>query len=170
MLSLLSLAPLAYAFLPACEPPVVIDLRNRAAYESRHIVGSVSVPAATLGERMYELPPPREWPLTMVGSANDLAVARELLQPVWQYDERDVADPALWASEQTAAGPTDGAAPWRPNAFLASVVRAIEPEALPAGALCDVGCGRRVRCECCVHAQGVCRLVPKACHATRPGG
>lgn len=132
----------AYAFLPPTEPPVVVDLRPRADFEKRHLAGSVSLPAAALYERMYELPPPQEWPLTLVGSRDDLARAREILAPRgWRYEAHDANGKKLWDEHATASGAPAIAQAWRPNAFLAAVVRGLDLHALPEGSLVDVGCG-----------------------------
>ena len=55
-------------------PGVVIDLRPNADFANGHFAGSTSLPVSFLRERMFELPPPGEWPLTLVGSAADLGL------------------------------------------------------------------------------------------------
>ena len=61
--------------------PVVIDLRAPAAYSENHLVDANSVPIADLKRRMYELPPPGEWPIELLGEAHEISLAQELLTP-----------------------------------------------------------------------------------------
>jgi len=128
-----------FPFLPKNEPPVVIDLRRTGDFQSQHLVGSASLPVTQLRQRMFELPPPREWPLALIGTASDLSHAREILHPRgWQFDQLDAADSALWAESATASGTSD-ASTWRPNAFLAGVLRNVQPPC--CGVALDMGCG-----------------------------
>ena len=127
------------SFLAAGEPPVVVDLRPREAFEQCHLSGSSSLPLTSLRARLFELPPPGEWPLTLVGSAAELETARALLLPKgWEFEERHADDSAFWEGAASESGP-DSAPLLRPNAFLASALRQVDlPE---AGAAIDVGCG-----------------------------
>ena len=128
-------------FLPASEPPVIVDLRSRSAFERLHLAGSASVPVQELETRMFELPPPREWPMEVVGSAEDLVAARRLLHSRgWKYAEHDADDPGFWVNQPTASGPSNVVS-WRPNAFLAAIVRELDLSAMPSGTYVDVGCG-----------------------------
>ena len=126
------------------EAPVVIDLRPSAEYEAGHLAGSASLPVASLQRLLYELPPPGEWPLTLIGAKDELATARDLLQPKgWDAVELDASDPATWACDghvtQLEEGATS-ASTLRPNSFLASVLSSVEMPAAP-GAAIDLGCG-----------------------------
>jgi len=118
---------------------VVVDLRPREAFEQCHLSGSSSLPLTSLRVRLFELPPPGEWPLTLVGSAAELETARALLLPKgWKFEERHADDSAFWEGAASESGP-DSAPLLRPNAFLASALRQVDlPE---AGAAIDVGCG-----------------------------
>ena len=120
-------------------PNVVIDLRPNAAFANGHLAGSTSLPVSSLRERMFELPPPGEWPLTLVGSAADLATARELLYSKgWSATETLIAEGDGWAQAHEAG--LQSASCLRPNAFLAAVLEELErPES--GGAAIDVGCG-----------------------------
>jgi len=130
----------SFDFLPATEPSIVIDLRSRADFKSRHLTGSASLPANELRERMFELPPPQEWPLTLIGSTADLAAAREVLHPRgWRFEERDTCEPSFWCDQYAAAGESE-LQTWRPNAFLAHVVRELKHTA-EGGLALDIGCG-----------------------------
>lgn len=124
----------------AGEPPVLVDLRPTAEFEAKHLAGACSLPLDSLRERMFELPPPGEWPLSLIGDESDLAAAREILEPRgWQPLSLDAADADTWADRELTSGAST-AQSWRPNSFLAAVLRAVE---LPSdgGAAVDVGCG-----------------------------
>ena len=127
------------SFLPK-EPPVVVDLRARTAFAERHLEGACHLPVAELQTRMYELPPPGEWPLALVGSREELDTADSLLRPKgWTASLCDVDDEATWRNQPQGAGP-DSAPSWRPNSFLAAVLREVSP--LPScGIAVAVGCG-----------------------------
>ena len=127
------------SFLPN-EPPVLVDIRGRRAFEERHLAGSCHVPLAELQERMYELPPPGEWPLALIGSDDEVRAADELLgRKGWSALHYDPADEATWSARPHEAGDTSVPS-WRPNSFLAAVLR--EVGELPAsGVAIDVGCG-----------------------------
>ena len=118
--------------------PVCIDLRP-ASHATQP--GACSVPLATLERRLFELPPPGEWPLELVGTSEQLAAARELLYPKgWRAREIEIgAD----ASADAAAAAPAAVSPYRPNSFLAAALDAL-PEldhaALP-GLAVDLGCG-----------------------------
>lgn len=119
-------------------PPVLVDLRPQAAFEERHVAGSCSVPLDALRERMFELPPPGEWPLALIGDAHELAAARELLSPKgWRAAELDAAAASTWAGPLSSGA--SSAQSWRPNSFLSAVLGAFDFPA--AGAAVDVGCG-----------------------------
>lgn len=88
-----------------------------------------------LPERLYELPPPGEWPLQLIGTKNQLEAAQGLLQPRgWQADELEI-------SCTTSRHPPDST-PYRPNSFLAAVLAALELDASDeVGLAVDLGCG-----------------------------
>lgn len=121
-------------------PPVLIDLRaNGLIYP-----GACSVPTASLQERLFELPPPGEWPLELVGSADDLAAARDLLEPKgWRprvilADDAD--DDVMTADDDDDSD--EPASPYRPNSFLSAALPALELHASDApGLAVDLGCG-----------------------------
>ncbi len=124
------------------EPPVLIDLRSAAAFASGHLAGATSLPVSALRERLYELPPPGEWPLTILGDARELAEARALLSPKgWTFVEAIDAERAdTWSGADVETGGVS-APSWRPNSFLAAVLREIEPPRGEAAVAVDVGCG-----------------------------
>ena len=130
--------------------PVCIDLRPAAAYRRGHRAGSANVPLEDLETRLFELPPPGEWALTLVGAREDLASARAFLGPKgWQADEADIALPSV-ARSLTAVGNAERGArsPFRPNAFLAAALEALTLSGTGAlnganesGLSLDLGCG-----------------------------
>lgn len=144
--------------------PVLIDLRNSEQYAQRHMPGACSVPLDALETRLFELPPPGEWKLTLLGSSDELEAARNFLTPKgWTADELDTGDPATWAlndvqdtnsdaaaaaaveAESTAlrkAPSFDPVSPYRPNSFLAAAMEAVELHAsTEPGLAVDLGCG-----------------------------
>ena len=152
---LLSLAALGFgiqlqpgrrSFTPPDEPPVVVDLRPRAEFRACHLQGSASVPADELSALLYTLPPPAEWPVTLLGTREQLAEAQALLQPkgwsakellVERASELERLGPTTAGDDSAATGPPT----WRPNSFLAAVLRSQQLAAPPAGLVVDVGCG-----------------------------
>ena len=142
----IQLQPGRRSFTPPDEPAVVVDLRSRAEFRACHLEGSASVPSGELSALLYTLPPPAEWPVTLLGTREQLAEAQALLQPKgWSAKELLVER----ISELERLGPTtagDDSAPtgpptWRPNSFLAAVLRSQQLAAPPAGLVVDVGCG-----------------------------
>ena len=152
---LLSLAALGFgiqlqpgrrSFTPPDEPPVVVDLRPRAEFRACHLQGSASVPADELSALLYTLPPPAEWPVTLLGTREQLAEAQALLQPkgwsakellVERTSELERLGPTTAGDDSAATGPPT----WRPNSFLAAVLRSQQLASPPAGLVVDVGCG-----------------------------
>ena len=119
--------------------PVIVDLRPASAFAENHLVDANSVPIADLKRRMYELPPPGEWPIELLGEAHEICAAQELLTPRgWTCAELDAADAATWA-RPTTGGDATLPVSVRPNAFLDAVLR--EVPLPPPGAAIDVGCG-----------------------------
>ena len=142
----IQLQPGRRSFTPPDEPAVVVDLRPRAEFRACHLEGSASVPSDELSALLYTLPPPAEWPVSLLGTREQLAEAQALLQPKgWSAKELLVER----ASELERLGPTSagddsaatGPPTWRPNSFLAAVLRSQQLAAPPAGLVVDVGCG-----------------------------
>tara|TARA_B110001452_G_scaffold224327_1_gene197847 strand:- start:1076 stop:2032 length:957 start_codon:yes stop_codon:yes gene_type:complete len=129
-------------FTPPDEPSVLVDLRPREAYASCHLEGSSSLPLAQLATELFTLPPPGEWPMALVGSREQIAEAQALLQPKgWTAAELEADDASSLRRHgyRTVDG-HDSAPTWRPNSFLAAVLRS-QPVMPPAGVAVDVGCG-----------------------------
>lgn len=127
------------SFLPPGQSPILVDLRPQQEFVQRHLIGSSSVPVDHIAERMYELPPPGEWPLTLLGTAAQIAQAQELIQPRgWCADEL-IADPSAWPEVQVISGASSEPTS-RPNSFLAKMLQAIGAS-LPEGTAVDFGCG-----------------------------
>lgn len=128
-------------FTPPDEPPVLLDLRPREDYADCHLEGSSSLPLAELAKELFTLPPPGEWPMTLVGSREQIAEAQTLLQPKgWAAAELEANDAASLRRCGTTVDGQDSAPTWRPNSFLAAVLRS-QPALPPAGVAVDVGCG-----------------------------
>ena len=73
--------------------PIIVDLRPTSAFAEHHLLDANSVPIADLKRRMYELPPPGEWPIELLGEAHEISRAQELLTPRgWTCAELDAAD------------------------------------------------------------------------------
>ena len=130
------------SFTPPDEPAVVVDLRSRADFRACHLEGSASVPSGELSTLLYTLPPPAEWPVTLLGTRDQVTEAQGLLQPKgWGASELIVER----VSELECLGPTthgdDSAPTWRPNSFLAAVLRSQQLGNPPDGVVVDVGCG-----------------------------
>ena len=129
------------SWLPAHEPPVLVDLRQPAEFCASHATGAANIPIDSLKERLFELPPPGEWPLGLIGSPDELMAARGLLEPKgWSPVLLAQPDEARLGAQ--TSGPSDDQT-WRPNSFLAAVCRALGP--LPSesepGVVLDLGCG-----------------------------
>jgi SAM-dependent methyltransferase len=114
------------------DPTRLLDIRDAAAFEAGHTPGAVSIPAAEIAERTYELPP-RDRPL-LVGAADPAEAARvaaELRDRGWL---RCVA-----LDEPIASGPERGPGTrtlWEPSPAVARWA-----EAIPPGPVLDLGCG-----------------------------
>lgn len=123
------------ARLAAADPPVVLDVRDEAAFAAGHVAGSGWLPAAFLEERRNELPP-RDPPVVVV--AGDGAAAHEAAATLGRLGYRDVAwlDATLDALGSLADSTAPPARLWRPNAFLASIV-----ESIPRGHAADLAAG-----------------------------
>ena len=143
---------LGRTFMPHA-PAVTLDLRPTASFEDRHVRDAYSVPLGTLEERLFELPPPGEWPLEIMGPREALDEANALLQPKgWTPKEIDTeADPG-WADLRPTAVGLDGVlpSPYRPNSFLAAALEAIQDDVAgedaaeqreTEGLALDLGCG-----------------------------
>lgn len=147
---LLDLAYAQRSFVPPSEPPVLIDLRSSAEFTHGHLAGACSMPLSELETRMFELPPPGEWPISLVGNANEVAAAQALLSPKgWTAAERALdGDDGAQLDDRSASAPA-----WRPNAFLWAVMRELAAmrDSEPArkdvsflaaeGTAADLGCG-----------------------------
>ena len=144
-------------FVASAEPPVVIDLRPAEQFQRTHLAGACHLPLGDLSSRLFELPPPGEWPVALVGSSDELAAARATLIPKgWALTELDASEPSTWAPDTTASGSGAGgrslaastaatsASPYRPNSFLDAALTAALPglHATDApGTVVDLGCG-----------------------------
>ena len=124
-------------------PAVLIDLRDPALFAQGHVHGACSLPLASLEARLFELPPPGEWQLSLLGSAEELAAAQTFLAPKgWTAEGRDTDDPATWAAAHQEHTRVPPPSPYRPNSFLSAVLDAAElPAAKDPGLAVDLGCG-----------------------------
>ena len=128
-------------FTPPDEPSVLLDLRPREAFASCHLEGSSSLPLEELATELFTLPPPGEWPMTLVGSREQIAQAQALLQPKgWTAAELEAADASSLQRHGATVEGHESAPTWRPNSFLAAVLRS-QPVMPPTGVAVDVGCG-----------------------------
>ena len=120
-------------------PPVRVDLRPAELFEPTN--GAASVPLAHLEERLFELPPPGEWPLHLIGSSDDLQAARDLLLPKGWTPSETVVDDVQAASIRDGDNATP-APPYRPNSFYRAALSEVELEgADEPGVAIDLGCG-----------------------------
>ena len=53
----------------------------RESFGECHLAGASSLPLDDLASELYTLPPPGEWPLTLLGSREEIAQAQDLLAP-----------------------------------------------------------------------------------------
>ena len=121
-------------------PPVRVDLRPAELFEPTN--GAASVPLAHLEERLFELPPPGEWPLHLIGSSDDLQAARDLLLPKGWTPSETVVDDVQAVSIRDGDNATPAASPYRPNSFLSAALSEVELEgADEPGVAIDLGCG-----------------------------
>jgi SAM-dependent methyltransferase len=109
------------------------------------VVGAANIPVASLQQRLFELPPPGEWPLHLIGAADELGQATSLLQSKgWtpQLIENSAGSSATAHLGDVISGPSDAQA-WRPNSFLAAVCRSLGrlPFEEQPGLVLDLGCG-----------------------------
>lgn len=128
-------------------PPVLVDLRSDiAAARQDPVDGACWLPLQQLEERLFELPPPGEWPLTLIGTRDELDVAHALLTPKgWTAEEMqmpqtsDVGSNVSFSSSGSNPSP---ASPYRANSFLAAALPELElPDADASGLAVDLGCG-----------------------------
>ncbi|CAB1121311.1 unnamed protein product [Ectocarpus sp. CCAP 1310/34] len=135
---------------------VVLDLRPRADFRREHLEGSTSIPIDELEPRLLELPPPFAQPVNIVGSQQELRMARDFLtNKGWQIDEEidlSVAACVNNPAHPTEAWPTETGSTslqvWRANDFLEFCMdRFVLPSAHDAGPfpgkglVLDLGCG-----------------------------
>jgi len=127
--------------------PVVVDLRSPDEFANRHISGACSLPLDQLEKRMFELPPPGEWPVQLVGSREQLDCAQALLSPRgWDMDEIDVNSEPSWLDGYPTQVGADEClpSPYQPNSFLSAALDAIdfgEDALVSEGLVLDLGCG-----------------------------
>jgi SAM-dependent methyltransferase len=130
---------------------IVIDVRPESEFVQGHVPGSASLPVDLLFEKMFQLPPPREWPLVLVGTDEQLEQANHLLHPKgWRPVLRRVDD--LSRTNQLTETGANSLPTWRPNAFLASVLSSLDEDAMTllsdscaipdmTNTAVDLGCG-----------------------------
>lgn len=132
------------SWLSLHEPPVIVDLRPPEDFCSGHLEAAANIPLSDLRQRLFELPPPGEWPLGLIGGEAELEEARALLEPKgWTPQMINLSDSAAIAKlGYVTRGPSEAQA-WRPNSFLAAVFRSIGtlPHEDEPGAVLDLGCG-----------------------------
>ena len=117
-------------------PPVLVDLRQDVY--SPPIDGACKLPLSALKERLFEMPPPGEWPLQLIGSRDELDAAHALLRPKgWDATELVATDSVGGTGESS-----ENATPYRPNSFLSAALPALDLHASDApGLAVDLGCG-----------------------------
>lgn len=146
MLLHLQVSPHGRSFVPDA-PPVLVDLRSDHTAARRDPVdGACRLPIQQLEERLFELPPPGEWPLTLIGTRGELDAAHSLLGPKgWTAEEMIIPQ----ADDGSGSGSSSGgstlsspASPYRANSFLAAALPALELQGADASGLAvDLGCG-----------------------------
>ena len=67
----------AAALMKGDPRPVVIDVRERAAYDQAHIAGAIAVPFAEFKGRLGSLKLPKIDPVILYGGGSDDALARD---------------------------------------------------------------------------------------------
>lgn len=138
----LSACALGRSFTPDA-PSVLVDLRT-LPHDS--VAGACDLPLPQLKERLFELPPPGEWPLTLIGSRSELDVAHSLLRPKgWQAEEliRDSGEQRSRSAHDDGSSEAEvPASPYRANSFLSAVLPALDLHGSEeAGLAVDLGCG-----------------------------
>jgi SAM-dependent methyltransferase len=137
LLLILPTDALGRTFAPNASP-VRIDLRSGV----RTVSDACSVPVEELEARLYELPPPGEWPLELIGSRAQLTAAQEVLGPKgWDVKTSVVDDNGVSSSDSVSS--EELLSPFRPNSFLHSALSAVDElhAADEAGLAVDLGCG-----------------------------
>ena len=120
---------------------VLVDLRSKHAFEEKHLAQAAHIPLEELVKRMYELPPPGEWPLILFGDDAQCRVAMHILTSRgWCPHILSTDDPKVWDEKSCETGSSSLLAS-RPNAFLQAVCEAVEFTTESYGVALDVGCG-----------------------------
>ncbi len=135
------LASLTMTNAPHHEYPVLVDLRDAQTYQRKTLQDAAHLPIHQLVKRMYELPPPGEYNLALLGSDDQTQAARAILEPKgWKPDLWRDDDPQVWRRRPHQTGPSRTLAS-RPNAFLQRVCNSLALPDEPGGVVVDVGCG-----------------------------
>lgn len=124
---------------------MLVDVRPADVFVRGHVVGAANIPVASLQQRLFELPPPGEWPLHLIGAAEELGEAASLLEAKGWTPQLTVSSAGSLANARlgdVVPGPSDAQA-WRPNSFLAAVCRSLGrlPSEEEPGLVVDLGCG-----------------------------
>uniref|UniRef100_A0A7S3E5W8 Rhodanese domain-containing protein n=1 Tax=Rhodosorus marinus TaxID=101924 RepID=A0A7S3E5W8_9RHOD len=126
-------------FRPPRRPRNIIDIRTKESFARGHLPCSTSIPADELQERLLEMPPPVEDPLTLLGESEDhISAAQELLVGKgWElsavFREVDVRDDLVSTDPSVQC--------WRPNDFLECVIEVLKDRLPAEGVAIDYGCG-----------------------------
>ncbi len=123
----------------------LVDVRPQQDFEENHFIGSTSIPVDELLQRLFELPPPYEKPISIVGSKKQLVVAREILESHrWRIDREIETDLSPWRSETSLSGRASRPV-WEPNELLHEFFTSSRGKAWcsarESGVALDVGCG-----------------------------
>lgn len=122
----------------------IIDCRPLDDYMTAHLQGAVSIPAAVLSQRLYELPS-KDFPIRLAGDAKHLAAAVALLQyKGYRIAEQIVLDGAalqqLQADNKLEQGHTLHRA-WQPCPLLQQWPILAEKWQIKPGKGLDLACG-----------------------------
>ncbi|KAJ8908201.1 hypothetical protein NDN08_008295 [Rhodosorus marinus] len=126
-------------FHPPMRPRNIIDIRTHESFARGHLPYSTSIPADELQERLLEMPPPVEDPLTLLGESEDhISAAQQLLvEKGWElsavFSEVDVRDDLISTDPSVQC--------WRPNDFLECVIEELKDRLPAVGVAIDYGCG-----------------------------
>ena len=127
--------PAGLAELRRAEDARIVDLRPAGEFETRHIPGSVSIPAGELDARIHELPPRPRRLVVVAGTAEEARRQTERLRERGWLRCVPLLAPAIEGPGPWEAGSSRGAL-WEPT----PVVRQWA-ERIPPGPVLDLGCG-----------------------------
>ena len=128
-----------------CSHVALLDVRSRTDFESGHLLHSTSIPLDELSQRLYELPPPFEEPIGLLGSdTKQLEEARKILERHrWTIDQ-EILSEVLVGKEPIVKGGSSRPI-WKPNELLDEFFRSEKGREWysrrKSGVALDIGCG-----------------------------